>query len=134
MTIQPIGSILSYHAHVYFEGPEQRAIVDAMREEIAQRFSVVLGRVHDRPIGPHARPMFQVAFAPEEFARIVPWLMLNRRNLAVLLHPNTGRPKRDHLADAAWLGEILSINDDPLVEEEGPEPALFPNTQPTLAP
>jgi DOPA 4,5-dioxygenase len=60
--------------------------------------------------------------------------MVNRRGLAILIHPNTGHPKRDHLADAAWLGEILNINDEPLLDHEGPEPALVPNTQPTVKP
>ena len=79
MTAQPIATIQSYHAHIYFDGPEQRRIAETLREEIAQRFSVLIGRWHDRPIGPHTRPMYQVAFSTAEFARFVPWLMINRR-------------------------------------------------------
>src|SRR5215510_13326281 len=97
MTAQPLDTIRSYHAHIYFEGPEQRRVAEILREEIAARFSVRLGRWHDRLVGPHTRPMYQVAFSPEEFPRFVPWLMINRRGLAVLIHPNTGRPRSDHL-------------------------------------
>jgi DOPA 4,5-dioxygenase len=136
MTIKLLGEIQSYHAHVYFDGPEQSVLVDTLRDQIAERFSVLLGRRHDRPIGPHARPMFQVAFDIGEFDRMVPWLMLNRQGLTVLVHPNTGHPRRDHLHDALWLGEVLTINPDPfLVEREAePEAVAVPNTQPKVLP
>lgn len=61
--------------------------------------------------------------------------MLNRQGLSVLVHPNTGRPRRDHLSDALWLGEPLEITPDPyLVEEEPAEPELVPNTNPRVQP
>ncbi|HEY4250684.1 MAG TPA: DOPA 4,5-dioxygenase family protein [Roseomonas sp.] len=134
MTVQPIDTIRSYHAHIYFDGPEQRRAAEALRDAIAGRFSVLIGRWHDRLVGPHARPMYQVAFLPAEFARLVPWLMLNRRGLAVLIHPDTGHPKADHLTHALWLGEILGIDATPLPDQADPEDAITPNTQPMVTP
>jgi DOPA 4,5-dioxygenase len=135
MTIQPLDTIRNYHAHIYFDGPEQRRVAEALREEIGQRFSVLLGRWHDRLVGPHMRPMYQVAFSTPEFPRLVPWLMINRRGLAVLVHPNTGRSKSDHLVHALWLGEILGVNAASLSDQdEGPEPEIVPNTHPSVAP
>ena len=136
MTVQPIDTIRSYHAHIYFDGAEQRRVAETLREEIAQRFTVRIGRWHDRLVGPHTRPMFQIAFLPAEFPRLVPWLMINRRGLAILIHPNTGRPKSDHLTHAIWLGEILDINAEPLPadEEDADELELAPNTDPTMTP
>ena len=135
MTVQPIDSIRSYHAHIYFDGAEQRRLAELLREEIAQRFSVRIGRWHDRLVGPHMRPMYQVLFATEEFPRFVPWLMINRRGLAVLVHPNTGRPRSDHLDNALWLGEILDINAAPLPDEEDEdEPEIVLNTDPKVKP
>ena len=133
---QPIDAIQNYHAHIYFDdGPEQRAAAEILRQEIGERFSVLLGRWHDRPVGPHMRSMYQVAFQTGEFVRFVPWLMLNRRGLAVLLHPNTGRPRSDHLNHAMWLGENLGVNAEPLPEHETePEPEIIPNTHPTVKP
>ena len=49
--------------------------------------------------------MFQVAFDTVIFPSFVPWLMLNRRGLPVLVHPNTDNPRDDHLVHAIWLGE-----------------------------
>lgn len=135
MTIATIATIRSYHAHIYFDGPEQRRLAEILREEIADRFSVRLGRWHDRLVGPHTRPMYQVSFAPDLFARFVPWLMINRRGLAVLVHPNSGRPKADHLEHALWLGEILPIAPEPLPEQDdADEPEIIVNTTPRIQP
>jgi len=42
---------------------------------------VQLGRWHDKPIGPHPQAMYQVAFLPSQFGKVVPWLMLHRERL-----------------------------------------------------
>ena len=58
--------------------------------------------------------MYQVAFAPEEFGRFVPWLMLNRGGLDVLVHPQTGDAYADHTEHASWLGAPLPLRLDVL--------------------
>ncbi len=132
---QPLASIGSFHAHIYFDGDAQRAIALALREQIGQRFAVTLGRVHDRNVGPHPRPMYQVAFDAATFGNFVPWLMLNRQGLAVLVHANTRDERRDHLVHALWMGEMLAIvGPERLGTDVEPELAPLPNTTPTLAP
>ncbi len=64
----------------------------------------MLGRWHDEPVGPHPIAMYQVAFDVAEFERIVPWLMLNRDGLDILVHPMTGDAYLDHARNALWLG------------------------------
>ena len=133
LTPTPISQIASYHAHIYFDGPAQRAHAMVLREQIGQRFGVALGSIHDRLVGPHSRPMYQVSFDLASFATFVPWLMLNRQGLAVLVHPNTGRERDDHLLHGAWLGEVLPIvNVEMLRNDAPPEAALPVNTQPVL--
>jgi DOPA 4,5-dioxygenase len=80
--------------------------------------------------------MYQVAFAPAVFAGLVPWLMLNRAGLTVLVHPNTDNPHDDHLVHALWLGEKLEVNADilPHALDEHGHAAIVPNTTPSLAP
>jgi NAD(P)-dependent dehydrogenase (short-subunit alcohol dehydrogenase family) len=61
-------------------------------------------------IGPHPKSMYQVAFAPNQFTQVLPWLMLNREGLDILLHPETGDDVTDHTAHALWLGNKLDLN------------------------
>jgi aromatic ring-cleaving dioxygenase len=130
----PLGSsrISSYHAHIYWTRPEERALALQLREWIAQRFGVALGRIHDQPIGPHTQAMYQVAFATQVFAQLAPWLMLNRAGLSILIHPNTGRARDDHLTHALWLGLPLPIRGDVLPNEPGSDDISSPvvNTSP----
>jgi len=102
--------IAGYHAHVYYDPAGTKAPAAKLREAIARRFAARLGRWHDRPVGPHPRAMYQVAFAPEVFAALVPWLMLNRGKLTVLVHPETGDAYADHTAHALWLGPPLALD------------------------
>jgi len=101
--------IESYHAHVYYD-EASRSTAEWLREELGARFEVELGRWHDKLVGPHPRSMYQVAFDATEFARIVPWLMINRRGLIVLVHPNTGDAVEDHETNPLWLGEKLELD------------------------
>lgn len=101
-------AIAGYHAHVYYD-PASRAVAAALREALAERFRVALGRWRDAPVGPHPQAMYQVAFEVEEFARLVPWLMLNRGELVVLVHPLTGDEYADHAHHALWLGAKLPL-------------------------
>lgn len=129
------GTISSYHAHIYWSSPAERERALAVRDGIAERFVVQLGRIHDRNVGPHTQSMYQVAFTTDVFSELVPWLMLNRRELSVLIHPNTGRERDDHLLHAAWLGPGLALNADVLSnspEESGISPVV-PNTDPKSA-
>ncbi|HWP56802.1 MAG TPA: DOPA 4,5-dioxygenase family protein [Candidatus Acidoferrales bacterium] len=101
--------IKGFHAHVYYE-PATREMAARVREGLSH-FNVELGRWHDEPVGPHLKSMYQVAFAPEEFGKVVPWLMLNREGLDVLVHARTGGDaKGDHLDRALWLGTKLPLN------------------------
>jgi len=130
-TPSEVARIVSYHAHIYYRNPEERARAEELREQIAARFPVQLGRWRDTPVGPHSAPMFQVAFAPEIFAAFAPWLMLNRQGLVILLHPNTGAPRGDHLIHPVWYGESLPIiNPDQLPETSDEDETVHPNTTP----
>ena len=127
---EPAHCIRSWHAHVYFDGPAQRDLAAALRERIAARFEVQLGRWHDALVGPHTRPMYMVAFETDQFAQLVPFLALNRQGLDVLVHPNTLAPRADHLVNAIWLGRQLPLDESTLPEHiaaDEVEPVLINN-------
>jgi aromatic ring-cleaving dioxygenase len=101
-------AIQGYHARIYYDA-ETRPIAERLREAIGNRFGVELGRWRDEPVGPHPVPMYQAAFQAAEFPRIVPWLMLNRGGLSVLVHPQTEDAYDDHTIHALWLGTPLPL-------------------------
>ena len=107
------GAIKDYHAHIYYDPAKTRGNAERLRERVAVAFpQAKLGRWHDELVGPHPQSMFQIAFPVEMLAGFVPWLMLNRDGLTILLHPETGDDYTDHSAHAAWFGAVLPLRLD----------------------
>lgn len=106
-----VSRITSWHAHVYFDSGSREAAKN-FREVVASQFGgrLELGRFHERPVGPHPRWSYQLAFAPADFADIVGWLAINHGPLDVFLHPNTGDPLRDHRDCAIWIGRSHELD------------------------
>jgi Aromatic ring-cleaving dioxygenase len=69
--------IVGFHPHIYFD-TDSRDAAARVREGLS-RFEVQLGRWHDKPICPHPEAMYQVAFLPQQFGKVVPWLMLHQK-------------------------------------------------------
>ena len=62
---EPHARIRGFHAHVYF-GPD--TVEQARRLCTSRRkFDVAMGRVHEKPVGPHPDWSCQLAFQPEVF-------------------------------------------------------------------
>lgn len=135
--MRQLAEIFHYHAHVYY--PESsRAQAAQLREQIAERFSVQVGRMHDQAIGPHPCPQYEIGFLAEEFERLVPWLMLNHQEFSVLIHPNTDREREDHLQSAIWLGPAVPLDLNRLqvsllAAEQSPPRAIKINSTPNCA-
>lgn len=107
-------TIEGWHAHVYYD-PATKAAAEAVRQAMEVAFPTArFGRFHDAPVGPHPISMYQVAFEPDLFPTLVPWLALNRRGLTVLIHPETGDAVADHTEHALWLGRALDLDLAPL--------------------
>jgi aromatic ring-cleaving dioxygenase len=103
-------AIRDYHAHVYYDPAASRDRAERLRARVAAEFpDATLGRWHDKLVGPHPQSMYQIAFPRTLLAAFLPWLMLNRDDLTVLLHPETGDDYADHSSHAAWLGGMLPL-------------------------
>ena len=100
--------ITHFHAHIYYEDTS-RDLASNLRTSIEENFIVEMGRWREQPVGPHPQPMYQVSFQPELFGSFVPWLMLNREPLSVLVHPNTESSILDHTKHALWMGNPLKL-------------------------
>ncbi len=104
-----VTDITSWHAHVYYDTATEQ-IAAWLREQVAGRFAVQMGRWHAVPVGPHPVAMYQIAFTTDLFPTLAPFLALNRRGLTILLHPNTDNPHDDHLEHALWMGAVLDLD------------------------
>ena len=108
-------SIGHYHAHVYYDPASSRDRAERLRQRVAAAFpEATLGRWHDELVGPHLQSMYQIAFPCSLLASFLPWLLLNRDGLNILLHPGTGDAYADHTDHAAWLGGTLPLRLDVL--------------------
>jgi aromatic ring-cleaving dioxygenase len=115
-------AIAEYHAHIYYDAQTTRDRAARLRERVAVEFPAAkLGRWHDELVGPHSRSMYQIAFPSRLLASFLPWLMLHRDGLTVLLHPETGNDYRDHTAHAAWLGGVLPLRLEAFGEQQPAE-------------
>ena len=111
MTLLDPALIRHWHAHVYFDAATRQ---DAwtLREtiEVALAGRMVMGRFHEKPVGPHPMWSYQLSVAADDFSHVVGWLALNHGALDVFIHPNTGDELRDHRDCAVWLGKSHVLN------------------------
>jgi DOPA 4,5-dioxygenase len=116
-TPKDIAAIEDYHAHIYYD-PATKDRAALLRQWVEQRFpgQMRMGSWHDQPVGPHVQAMYQIAFPPDLLPGLVPFLMLNRMGLTILLHPQSGRPRDDHTLNAVWMGEVLPVKTEVLRE------------------
>jgi DOPA 4,5-dioxygenase len=106
-TANPV-KIDGYHGHVYFDA-QTRPLAAQLRETIAATFGIDVRSLADEPVGPHLVPQFRFSFTTAQFDTIVPWLMLNRQGLDVLVHPLTDNSYDDHSRYAVWLGAPVAL-------------------------
>ena len=104
-----IADVTGFHAHVYFDRQtvaQARALCEAVRD----RFGAEMGRVHERPVGPHPDWSCQLAFEKEKAGDILSFLALNRDGLVVFAHPETGDDLADHTKHAIWMGALRDVD------------------------
>lgn len=106
--LRPLAEIAHYHVHVYYDS-SSRALALWLREQIGLRFVVQIGRLFDDPVGPHPQAQYEIGLFADEFARLIPWLMLNNQGLSVLIHPNTDQERDDHTGSVTWIGPALPL-------------------------
>jgi DOPA 4,5-dioxygenase len=71
-----------------------------------------------QPVGPFVTAQWSAYFLPEDFGVVVPWIMQNRGEYDILIHPNTGCELEDHSWWAAWGGKAWPINMDAFGHDE----------------
>ena len=101
--------IEGYHSHIYFNA-ETLDRAKALAERAGEQLPVEVGRVHEKPVGPHPMWSCQLSYRPEDFEQVMSWLAMNRDGLTIFTHPLTGDVIAEHRDFAMWMGSVEKIN------------------------
>jgi DOPA 4,5-dioxygenase len=110
---------LGYHAHIYYDPTSTRAVAEGVCVALGAQCQVEIEAFRDTPRGPHPRANVLVIFTPDQFAQVVPYLMVHRAGLDVLVHPLTEDAVEDHTDFALWLGTPVALHIDTLPHGRG---------------
>src|SRR3981081_1569331 len=83
-----------YHAHVYYNA-ETKATAAKLSATLIGKFMRGGVTLSGEPRAPPPISQFTVIFETPEFQQIVPWLMLNRDGLDILVHTLTETSSHD---------------------------------------
>lgn len=107
-TVQSVAN-LGYHAHVYYDPARTRTVAERVCAALGAAVPIEIDGFRDTPVGPHPIANVLVIFKPDQFAQVVPYLMLNRAGLDILVHPLTTDAVADHSDYAIWLGNPVAL-------------------------
>jgi aromatic ring-cleaving dioxygenase len=97
-----------FHAHIYYSA-EERARAEALRQAFDGASEVLfVGRLMDRPVGPHPIPQFEVHFLQRSLPKVI--AAIEASGLRALVHPLTDDDLADHTSLARWIGEPLDLD------------------------
>ncbi len=103
--------IIDYHAHLYYPVSEienAKKVID----KVVENFDFKIGRMWDKPVGPHPVGSCQITVPVKALNHFIPWLMKNRDQYDIFFHANTGDDLFDHTQMVMWLGREHSLNLD----------------------
>ena len=96
-------TIQDFHAHIYYE-PAEVEHAKQLAAAVQARFPISVGHFHLRPIGPHPRGSVQLTVPRDEFGDVAQFLALNRGDLTIFAHAETGEDLADHTKHVIWFG------------------------------
>ena len=123
----PNPKLYGYHAHVYYSA-ETKPVAERFHRRLSAVYPVEMGQFSGERVGPHPIPQFQIIFTCDQFKDVVPWMMLNREGLDILVHPLTDDMIDDHTVYALWLGGPVDLVLDHM-QRRGYRDALLPENQ-----
>lgn len=100
------------HIHIYFR-PHQTEEALLLKAQIAKEFpELILGRFHQKPVGPHPVGSFLIRAKNEKDERnIIFYLNHKIGNLSAMIHPETGNDFEDHKQEKIqWIGPEFEID------------------------
>ena len=96
-------AIRDFHAHIYYD-PDEVERAKELARQVQARFPIAVGHFHLRPVGPHPRGSVQLTVPRDAFGDVAQFLALNRGDLTIFAHAETGEDLADHTRHAIWFG------------------------------
>ena len=115
-----------YDVHVVYTEPQKRSAHELFERfcayVVAEDIPHLRAMIFESPVGPWPTPMWQVllrnddpAGIERDLGRCVAWMMINRGELSVMIHPNTARDETfggglaDHSEHLLWMGAPMVL-------------------------
>jgi aromatic ring-cleaving dioxygenase len=98
-----------YHFHIYFES-NQLNITKKMVEKLSKLDYPEIGRIWERPVGPHPTNSCQITIFKDNFHQMTEWFLNNRNGLSIFVHAVTGNDLIDHTDYVMWIGRSYELN------------------------
>ena len=98
-----------FHAHIYYDKETLNKAKELIQKANLLDY-IEVGRMHEKPVGPHPMWSCQLLCLTKDINRLIPWLMNNRDNLKVFIHPVSDDDLKDHTVHTMWLGKSVELN------------------------
>lgn len=98
-----------YHFHIYFEPLELDKVQDLI-ERLKELENISIGRVWNKPVGPHPVGSCQITVLPEKMHEVFTCFLEYRNGLSIFVHPVSGDDWIDHTKYVMWIGDSYRLN------------------------
>ena len=98
-----------YHFHLYYE-IKDITLAAELRTKFSQDFDVEVGRLWNRPVGPHPVGSCQVKVPIELFEKVSAWFLKKRNGVDLFIHPISRDDIAYHKYKIMWIGKSYKLN------------------------
>ena len=97
-----------YHFHLYYEVSQIKKAQEVL-DHFRANFNFPIGRVWDRPVGPHPIGSCQITVPSGDFEEVTNWFFDNRQELDLFVHRDSGNDLKDHTEAVMWIGKSYDL-------------------------
>lgn len=94
-----------FHFHLYYPVEEIAKATKVLEQLAQEKKGASIGRIWERPVGPHPIGSCQVTVHKENFFEMMEWFFNNRQGFTVFIHADTGNDYADHTDYVLWMGK-----------------------------